>query len=215
MADTATEEVPGAPEEPEHKKKRRIPIIPSLIFLAIIGGIVFLVYVRSRPEQAVTRLIDYQLKLSEAGLGEQLYDETLSLKAKQSCQRDDFVGAIEQTPPDFWKLTRYKNIHIKVEGNRAIVTYLITYNGVLVDQATPQNPDIYSIATVTRYGRLITVAEKLQELAALNRPPALFFASEKSYQAARRAAIKKGNYRLILSKAGQWYDDYDSHTHCG
>jgi hypothetical protein len=209
--ETPTEEAPL----PEPKKRRRLPIIPILIFLAIIGGAAYLVYVRSKPEQAVARLIDYQLKLSEAGVGEKLYDDTLSLKTKQICARDDFVGAIQQTPPDFWKLTRYQNIHIKVEGNRAIVTYVITYNGVVVERATPQNPDIYSIATQTKYGDLITVAEQLQELAALNKPGVAFFASEKSYQEARRAVMKKGNFRRVLSKAGEWYDDPDSHSRCG
>jgi len=215
MADTATEESSGAPQEPEPKQKRRLPIIPALIFLAIIGGAAYLFVIRSKPEQAVRRLIDYQLKLSEAGVGEKLYDDTLSLQAKQQCPRDKFIGDIEQTPQDLWKLTRYKNINIKVEGKRAIVTYVVTYNGLVVDRATAQNPDIYSIANVTRYGELITVAEQLQQLAALNKPGVGFFGSEKAYQKARQAAIKKGNYRRVLSKAGQWYDDFDSHSRCG
>jgi hypothetical protein len=215
MAETQTVEGAPSPEEPAKPEKRRKPIIPALIFLAIIGGAAYLFVIRSKPEQAVRRLIDYQLKLSEAGVGEKLYDDTLSLQAKQKCKRDDFVGVIQQTPPDFWNLTRYKNLHIKVEGKRAFVTYVITYNGVVVDRATPEDPDIYSIATVTRFGDLITVAEQLQELAALNRPGVAFFASEKSYQDARKAVIKKGDYRRVLSKAGQWYDDYDSHSRCG
>jgi hypothetical protein len=215
MAETETVEEGTSPEEPSKPEKHRKPIIPALIFLAIIGGAAYLFIIRSKPEQAVRRLIDYQLKLSEAGVGEKLYDDTLSLQAKQQCKRDDFVGVIQQTPPDFWKLTRYKNLSIRVEGKRAFVTYIITYNGVTVDRATPANPDIYSIASVTRYGDLITVAEQLRQLAALNVPDVAFFASEKSYQDSRKAVIKKGNYRRILSKAGQWYDDYDSHSRCG
>ena len=42
-----------------------------------------------------------------------------------------------------------------------------------------------------------------------------FFGSEKAYQKARQAVIKKGNYRRVLSKAGEWYDDFDSHSRCG
>jgi hypothetical protein len=211
MAETeAIEESP--PEEP--KKRRRLPIIPVLFFIAILAGIAFLLYTRSRPEQAVARLIDYQLKLSTAGLGDKLYDDTLSLQAKQVCNRDDFIGAVQQTPPDFWKLTKYKDIHIKVEGKKAIVTYVVTYNSVVVDRATPQNPDIYSIANRTTYGELITVAEGLRALEALNQPDVAFFASEKSYQDARKAVIKKGDYRRVTSKAGEWYDDLDSHSRC-
>jgi hypothetical protein len=213
MAETKSVAEETPPEEPA-KQRRRFPVIPVLIFLAIIGGAAYLFVIRSKPEQAVRRLIDYQLKLSEAGVGEKLYDDTLSLQAKQQCPRDDFVGAIQQTPPDFWNLTRYKNLHIKVEGKRAIVTYVITYNGVVVDRATPSNPDFYSIATTTKYGDLITVAEQLQELAALNKPGVAFFASEKSYQDARKAVMKKGDFRRVLSKAGEWYDDYDAHSRC-
>jgi hypothetical protein len=212
MAETEVVEEAPSPEEP--KKKRRLPIIPALIFLAIIGGVAYLIILRSKPEQAVARLIDYQLKLSEAGLGEKLYDDTLSLQAKEHCKRDDFVGVIQQTQPDFWKLTRYKNLKIKVQGNRAMVTYDITYNGVVVDRATDADPDIYSIASETRFGDLVTVQEQLRALAALNVPDVAFFASEKSYQDARRAVIKKGDYRRVLSKAGEWYDDYDSHSRC-
>jgi hypothetical protein len=213
MAETEAVEESTAPEEP--RKRRRLPIIPALFFIAILAGIAFLLYTRSRPEQAVARLIDYQLKLSQAGVGDKLYDDTLSLQAKQECNRDDFIGAVQQTPPDFWKLTKYRDIHIKVEGNKALVTYVITYNGVVVERATPQNPDIYSIATQTKYGDLITVAEQLRQLAALNVPDVAFFASEKSYQDARRAVMKKGDFRRVLSKAGEWYDDPDSHSRCG
>lgn len=213
MAETEAVEETSSPEEP--KKRRRLPIIPVLFFLAILGGIAFLLYTRSRPEQAVARLIDYQLKLSQAGVGDKLYDDTLSLQAKQECDRDDFIGAVQQTPPDFWKLTKYKDIHIKVEGKKAIVTYVITYNGVVVERATPQNPDLYSIATKTEFGDLITVAEGLRAIEALNRPGVGFFANPKDYEAAQREVRKKGNYRRVLSKTGEWYDDLDSHSRCG
>ena len=56
---------------------------------------------------------------------------------------------------------------------------------------------------------------RTQELAALNKPGVGFFVSEKAYQKARQAVIKKGNYRRVLSKAGEWYDDFDSHSRCG
>ena len=215
MAETETTEEPEAPEEPK-RRRRRLPIIPALFFVAIIGGAVFLLYVRAKPGQAVARLIDYQLKLSEAQLGEKLYDDTLSLKFKQTCARDDLAGAVAQTAPDFWKLTRYKDIHIKVEGTRAIVTYIITYNGVVVDRATDANPDIYTLATKTVLGRLITVKEALATVEALNNAPGgSFFSGPKSYQDARKKAIKEGDHRLVIEKAGQWYDAPDSHSKCG
>src|SRR4029453_10787554 len=108
MAETETLEEPASPEEPEKKRRRRLPIIPALIFLVIIAGAAYLFMLRSKPEQAVARLIDYQLKLSQAGLGDQLYDNTLSLALKNSSARDDFIGAIAQTPPHFWKPSRHK-----------------------------------------------------------------------------------------------------------
>jgi hypothetical protein len=197
-------------------RRRRLPIVPALIFLAIIGSAVFLLYIRSRPEQAVVRLVDYELKLAQAGLGEQMYDDTLSLATKQSCDRDEFIGAVQQTPEDFWKLTKYKDIHIKVEGNRAIVTYLITYNGVVVERATEADPDIYTKATKSSFGPLISVAEEVAKVEALNNAPGgSFFTGPKEYRDALKEARKKGNHRRVLEKAGQWYDAPDSHSRCG
>lgn len=216
MAETETLEEPASPEEPEKKRRRRLPIIPALIFLVIIAGAAYLFMLRSKPEQAVARLIDYQLKLSQAGLGDQLYDNTLSLAMKNSCARDDFIGAIAQTPPDFWKLSRYKNLHIKIEGNRAIVTYVITYNGVVTERATDADPDIYTKATKTTLGRLVTVQEALALIDAQNHTAiGSLFAGPKDYQDHRKAAIKRGDYRLKLETAGEWYDAPDSHSGCG
>ena len=212
----ASPEVAGSTEEPEKKRRRRLPIIPALIFLAIIAGAAYLFIIRSKPEQAVARLFDYQLKLSQAGLGDQLYDNTLSLAMKNQCPRDDFIGAISQTPPDFWKLTRYKNIHIKVEGNRAVVTYDITYNGVVTERATNADPDIYTKATKTTLGRLVTVQEALALIDAENNTAiGSLFGGPKEYQDARKAAIKRGNYRLKVETKGEWYDAPDSHSSCG
>ncbi len=218
MAETETEptEEAPSPEAPEEKHRRRLPIIPALVLIAIIGGAAYLFILRSKPEQAVARLIDYQLKLSEAGLGDQLYDNTLSLAMKKSCPREDFIGVISQTPPDFWRLTRYKNLHIQVEGNRAIVTYDITYNGFVTERATAANPDIYTKATKTTLGRLVTLREALALIEAQNHTAiGSLFGGPKEYQDARKAAIKKGNYRLKVETAGEWYDAPDSHSSCG
>jgi hypothetical protein len=216
MAETETQEEAPSPEEPAKPEKHRKPIIPALIFLAIIGGAAYLFVIRSKPEQAVRRLIDYQLKLSEAQVGEKLYDDTLSLRMKQSCPRDDFIGAVAQTPPDFWHLARYKNLHIKVEGNKAIVTYVVTYNGVTVDRATEADPDVYTKATKTVLGRLITVKEALALIDAQNNTAiGSLFGGPKEYQDARKKAIKEGDHRLVIEKAGQWYDAPDSHSGCG
>jgi hypothetical protein len=216
MAEKDKATVEAEPEAPETKKRKRLPIVPVLIFAAIIGGAVFLLYVRAKPEQGVRRLIDLQLKLSEAQLGNQLYDDTLSLRVKQTCARDDFAGAVSQVAPDFWHLTQYKNLHIKVEGHKAIVTYDIVYNGVIVERATEQDPDIYTLAQKTVLGRLVTVAEGLAAVEALNNAPGgSFFGGPKEYRDARKKVIKEGNHRLVIEKAGSWYDDLDSHTRCG
>ena len=53
---------PG-PEGP----RRRPPVIPILVLLALIGGLVLLVVARSSPKEQIRRLIDRQVKMAVAG----------------------------------------------------------------------------------------------------------------------------------------------------
>src|SRR6266542_4512433 len=73
--------------------RRRLPIVPALILLAVIGGLIGLVVARSSPAQQVRRLIDRQIKLVSAGKYGQLH-ATLSARSKKACPRTTFVGKL-------------------------------------------------------------------------------------------------------------------------
>src|SRR5205809_5607379 len=112
-------EAPTRTESPEGRagwSRRRLPIVPILVLLAIAGGLVWLVLLRSSPAQQVRRLIDKQLKLEAAGRYEDLY-ATLSPRAKAACASDSFIGAIQEisaSQPEFWNLVEYRDLHIEV-----------------------------------------------------------------------------------------------------
>jgi len=198
--------------------RRRVSVIPLLVLLAIIGGLVLLVIARSSPQQQVRRLIDRQIKLAVAGRVGQLH-ATLSPRAKAACGRAEFASeTLEVTSgdPDFWHLIDILNIGIDVQGARAVVTYTVTYNGRVVEQATRRDPDVYIRWTKpTVLGPKPNVAAELATLAQQQTPgPAANVLSPRQYQAARDRIIKEGKKRPILWKKGQWYDEVDSHLHC-
>jgi hypothetical protein len=187
------------------------------VFVAIVVGLALLVLLRSRPDEAIRLLIDRQIKLSIAGLTDprrldELYDDTLSPRVKRACPREDFKGALSGVSPDFWKLVEYRDIHIRVLGDRAMVTYVITYNKVPIERATPQDPDWYVRATKTVYAPPIDVREELQKLDILHKRGLL---TDKEYQDQRAEVIRRGAVRRPISIAGRWYDDLDRHVHCG
>src|SRR5439155_1404377 len=87
----------------------------------------------------------------------------------ERCRRSAgaFMGALNQLRsdrPDFWILVAYRDLHIEVRGDRAVVTYVITYNGAPIERATADNPDLYTRASKTVYGRTVSVKEQLQNL---------------------------------------------------
>ena len=212
-----TEEVREATEAPEPAapSRRRLPIVPVLVLVAIVGGLIWLLLVRSSPAQQVRRLIDKQLKLAIGGRNDQLWQETLSIKVKNACPKDAFTGALDQlssSQPDFWTLVEYRDLHIEVKGDRAIVTYLITYNGAPIERATPDNPDLYVRASKTVYGRTLSVAEQLQNLENAHAQGAI---TGKEYEDEKKAIPRRGPIRLKDSIKGQWYDDLDQHVRCG
>jgi hypothetical protein len=189
--------------------------VPVLVLVAIVGGLIWLLMVRSLPAQQVRRLIDKQLKLAIGGRNDQLWQETLSIRVKNACPKDAFTGALDQlssSQPDFWTLVEYRNLHIEVKGDRAIVTYLITYNGAPIERATPDNPDLYVRASKTVYGRTISVAEQLQNLENAHAQAAI---TGKEYEDEKKAIPRRGPIRLKDSIKGQWYDDLDQHVRCG
>jgi len=192
-----------------------VPIVPILVLLAIVGGLIWLLMVRSSPAQQVRRLIDKQLKLAVGGRNDQLWQETLSIRVKNACPKDAFTGALDQlssSQPDFWTLVEYRDLHIEVKGDRAIVTYLITYNGAPIERATPDNPDLYVRASKTVYGRTLSVAEQLQNLENAHAQGAI---TGKEYEDEKKAIPRRGPIRLKDSIKGQWYDDLDRHVRCG
>jgi hypothetical protein len=212
--DTAEEPSPSASPDGQHAR-RRLPVIPALVLLAIVGGLVFLLVYRSQPEKQVRRLIDAQLKLAAGGRFEDLWQDTLSLRAKQSCPKDAFVGALDQlraSQPNFWSLIAYHDLHISVHGDRAVVTYVITFNGTPIEEATPQNPDIYTLAPATVYGATLTKEEQLRRLESL-REQAIVVGKE--YDKEKAAINQHGDIRLRDAVKGHWYDDVDSHVNCG
>jgi hypothetical protein len=212
QAPPADEGGPPGPARP------RLPIVPALVLLAVIGGLVGLVVARSSPSQQLRRLIDRQIKLVSGGKYGQLH-ATLSAQSKKACPRTEFVGKLVQqvaSEGDFWSLVDYRDIRIEVHGDRALVTYVITYNGAVVERATAQDPDVYVRATKTVLGPKPNVAEQLAALARQQAPgPLANPLPPKEYEAARQRIIKTGSTRPDFYRAGQWYDEMDGHTHCG
>lgn len=204
------------PESP--RGRRRPPLIPLLVLLAFVGGLVLLAIARSSPQQQIRRLIDRQIKLAVAGRVGQLH-ATLSPRAKAACGRADFASEALQVvtgDPDFWHLVDVRDIGIDVKGDRAIVTYTITYNGRVVERATRRDPDLYIRWTKPSVlGPKPNVAAQLATLQQQQKPgPAANILSPKQYQAARDRIIEEGKKRPILWKKGGWYDELDSHLHC-
>jgi hypothetical protein len=213
MATEASTQSAEAPSSQAPKPRRR-PIIPIVLLVAIVGGFVFLYLVRSQPEEQVRRLIDKQLKLSIAGRFDQLWEQTLSPDLKQACPLDTFTGSLEElraSQPDFWNLIDYRDINIKVNGNQAAVTYVITYNGTPIESATSKDPDLYSRATRTVYGDTVSVQE---QKAALDRLRDQAIVVGKEYQKELAAIMRHGPIRRVESVKGQWYDEVDSHVKC-
>jgi hypothetical protein len=196
------------------RKGRRVPILPIVVLLVIIGGFAFLLVFRSQPSEQVRRLIDKQLKLSTGGRFDQLWEQTLSPGLKQACPLDAFTGSLNQiraSQPDFWTLIQYRDIHVTVTGNRAAVTYVITYNGTPIESATPENPDLYIRATQTTYGGTVTKQDQLQQLEQL-RDQAIVVGKE--YEKEKAQIMRHGDIRRVLSVKGQWYDEVDAHARC-
>jgi hypothetical protein len=198
-------------------------VIPLLVLLALIGGLVLLVVARSSPQQQIRRLIDRQIKLAVAGRYGKLH-ATLTPKAKAACgSPHDFAGELQRlavSEPDFWYLVDIRNINVKVEGNRALVTYTVTYNGRVVERATLQDPDLYIRWTQpTVLGPKPSKASIAAQVAALDRQqkpgPLANPLPPKQYKAARDRIIREGKRQPVLWKKGQWYDEFDSHVHCG
>ena len=199
------------PDGTSPDSRRRLPIVPVLVLLTIVGGLVFLFTFRSRPEEQVRRLIDRQIKLAGSRQFGQLWS-TLSQGARSACPSGTFTGALSTLPPEFWELIEYRDIHIDVEGDKALVTYVITYNGKPIEEATRKDPDVYVRATETVYGRAVSVDDQLASLDR-QRDQALL-AGPKDYEEKRKAILKRGPTRPRLFVAGQWYDDLDGHVRC-
>jgi hypothetical protein len=199
-------------------RRRRPPIIPLLVLLALLGGLALLVVARSSPNQQIRRLIDRQTKLAISGKYGQLH-ATLSPAAKAACSRLDFVGELSRlhaSEPDFWHLIDIRGIDINVTGDRAEVTYVVTYNGRVVERATSQNPDIYMRAPKTVLGPKpdLKAALAILETQHSNLPGLGQQITDKQYKAQKARLEKLAKTRPVVWKKGQWYDDFDSHTHC-
>jgi hypothetical protein len=184
---------------------------------------VLLVVGRSSPQQQIRRLIDRQIKLAVAGRFGMLH-ATLTPRAKAACGTPhDFAGELQGlrlSEPDFWNLVDIRNIQIQVDGDRALVTYTVTYNGRVVERATLQDPDVYIRWTQpTRLGPKPSKASVDAQLAALARQqrsgPLANPLPPKQYEAARDRIIRESKKQPVLWKKGQWYDELDSHVHCG
>ena len=193
------------------RARRRIPLGPAVLLAALVGALVFVFVVRARPEEEVRRLIDRQIKLATAGRYDQLH-RTLSARARAACPARPFVGALTSLPADFWALIEYRDIDVRVDGDRASVTYVITYNGEPIGRATAEDPDLYVRAPETVYGRPISVE---QQLARLDREfDQGLVGSPRIYEERRAAILRSGNVRPVLFVQGQWYDDLDGHVRC-
>jgi hypothetical protein len=213
-----SQEAEAQPVGDRSPARRRPPVIPLLVLLVLLGGLALLVVARSSPQQQIRRLIDRQIKLTVAGRYSLLH-ATLSPKAKATCGTlRDFTAQL-QNEPGFWHLIDIRDIRIRVDGDRAIVMYSITYNGRLVEKATLRNPDIYIRWTrPTVFGPRPSKASIDAQLAALARQQKPGGTGNplapKHYKAARELIIKQGKRQPVLWKRGQWYDEFDGHVHC-
>jgi len=217
-----TTEAGTDPAPPPHHRRRAV--VPVVLVLVILLGFGFLLLVRSRPEQAVRRLIDRQIKLERAvsaTTGDVQQDRlnelyaTLSAKAKAACDQQAFDGQMTSLRPDFWRLIQYRDIHVRVEGNRAVVTYTIRYNGRTVERATAANPDVYVRAPTTVYGAPVSVQDQLAALERQQQPGALANPlGPEEYKKARERIIAQGSVRPVLYQKGEWYDELDAHVRC-
>lgn len=210
---------PGASEEQGVGQqvapaRRRVAVVPILILLALLAGLAYLLLLRTRPEEQVRRLIDTQLKLARAGRFGELHG-TLSAGARKACPAVQFKGALAALPPDFWDLVEYRDIHIEVDGDRAVVTYVITYNGRPIERATPGNPDLYVRATETVLGQRPNVEAALANLDRSQQPGLSANPLPRDEYLRRRAdIIRRGQTRPVLYQEGDWYDDLDQHVRC-
>lgn len=207
---------------PEHHRRRAV--VPVALMVVIVLGFGLLLLVRSQPEQEVRRLIDRQIKLERAVSAtsgdvqqdrlKELY-ATLSAKAKAACDELAFDGQMTSLRQDFWRLIQYRDIHIRVEGDRANVTYTIRYNGRTVERATAADPDVYVRAATTVYGAPISVRDQLAALDRQQQPgPLANPLPPEEYQKARERIIAQGSVRPVLYQKGHWYDDFDGHVRC-
>jgi hypothetical protein len=152
-----------------------------------------------------------------------LLHATLAPRAKAACGGPhDFAGELQGlrlSEPDFWHLIDIRDINVLVTGDRALVTYTVTYNGRIVERATLQDPDVYIRWTEpTRLGPKPSKASVDAQLAALDRQqrpgPVANPLPPKQYQAARDRIIRESKRQPVLWEKGQWYDELDSHVHC-
>lgn len=194
--------------------RRRLPIVPILILVALMSGLAYLLLLRTRPEEQVRRLIDTQLKLARAGRFGELHG-TLSPGARKACPAVRFKGALAALPPDFWDLIEYRDIHVEVDGERGVVTYVITYNGRPIERATSENPDLYVRATETVLGPRPNVEALLANLDRSQKPGLLANPLPREEYLNRRAdIIRRGQTQPVLYREGEWYDDLDGHVRC-
>jgi hypothetical protein len=214
MADSAVATEQEGAGQKAAPARRRLPVVPILILLAIIGGLAYLLLLRTRPEEQVRRLIDTQLKLARAGRFGELHG-TLSPEAKKACPAVRFKGALAALPADFWDLIEYRDIDIAVDGDRAVVTYVITYNGRPIERATSANPDLYVRATETVLGPRPNVEAALANLDRSQQPGLSANPLPREEYLRRRAdIIKRGQTQPVLYQEGEWYDDLDRHVRC-
>jgi hypothetical protein len=214
MADTEV----AAGEQPKAQStapaRRRLPVVPILVMLALIVGLAYLLLLRTRPEEQVRRLIDTQLKLARAGRFGELH-ATLSPEARKACPAVRFKGALAALPTEFWDLIEYRDIHVDVDGDRAIVTYVITYNGRPIERATAENPDLYVRATETVLGPRPNVDALLANLDRSQRPGLTANPLPREEYLKRRAdIIRRGQTQPVLFREGEWYDHLDEHVRC-
>ena len=125
------------------------------------------------------------------------------------------VQRLSGTDPNFWHVIDFRDINIQVRGDVAAVTYVITYNGRVVERATPQAPDLYARATRTVVGPKPNLQTALANLARAASPGPNQAITQKEYEAQKARLLKFGAKPPVIYKKGQWYDDLDSHIHCG
>jgi hypothetical protein len=196
--------------EPPDAAKRRFPIVPIVIFVLLIAGLGILFLSRSKPEEAVRRLVDRQVKLTVSGNAQALY-RTFGPRVRQVCPLRTFEGAF-QSAGDFMSLIEYKDIKVKVEGDRALVTYVVTYNGRPIKEITPDNPDVYVQVTETVLGQPFDPTAALQALEQ-ERTQGLI-TDPKAYEERKKAYERRAGQRPRIFTAGQWYDDLDEYVDC-